>query len=296
MRTNVSWLHFTPGRNRILVPLVLCAALLLGVSSPGFGQQKLPEVQALAKQLADRLPAKEKGNILVVDLKGPEGKWMLFGAWLADQFSAAFADLGEGVQVIDRARLAAMMDAHHLPPENAFDTKAACMMAQGLGAQTVVMGSFGAAENGMGITLDAHSVSGFNYYADSHLPARVHGKIPLTQDVAAHLDVPLKSLLPKDGIFTAGEGGVTEPHCVQCPNPSFSDRALEKKFEGTVILHVVITPEGRVTQISVEKPLGMGLDDQAVEAVNQWKLKPATDPDGNPVPVRDSIEVNFRLK
>jgi TonB family protein len=295
MRTNVSWVHFFPGRGRSLVPLILCAALLLGVASPGYGQQKLPEVQTLAKQLADRLPAKQKGNILVVDLKGPEGKWMPFGAWLADQFSAAFADLGGGVQVIDRARLATMMDAHHLPPENAFDTKAAAMLAKGLGADTVVMGSFGAAENGIGITLDAYSVSDFNFYDSSPRPDRVPGKIPLTEDVAAHLDVPLESLLPKDGIFKAGEGGVTEPQCARCPNPDFSNLAVAKKVDGTVVLDAVITPQGRATQIMILQPLGLGLDERAVDAVKQWKFKPATEADGKSVAVHTKIEVTFRV-
>jgi protein TonB len=38
----------------------------------------------------------------------------------------------------------------------------------------------------------------------------------------------------------------------------------------------------------------MGLDEKAIEAVNQYRFKPAMK-DGEPVPVRITVEVNFRL-
>jgi protein TonB len=44
----------------------------------------------------------------------------------------------------------------------------------------------------------------------------------------------------------------------------------------------------------VVRHLGMGLDEKAVEAVKQYKFKPAT-LQGKPVPVEVNIEVNFRI-
>jgi periplasmic protein TonB len=38
----------------------------------------------------------------------------------------------------------------------------------------------------------------------------------------------------------------------------------------------------------------MGLDEQAVNAVERWKFEPAKK-DGQPVPVMINVEVNFRL-
>jgi periplasmic protein TonB len=61
------------------------------------------------------------------------------------------------------------------------------------------------------------------------------------------------------------------------------------------VLSVVISPDGRVTDIHVAKGLGLGLDEKAIEAVRTWRLKPALGPDGKPASVRQTIELGFQL-
>ncbi len=51
---------------------------------------------------------------------------------------------------------------------------------------------------------------------------------------------------------------------------------------------------GKPQQIRVQRSLGMGLDEKAIEAVRQWRFEPAKK-DGQPVPVMINVEVNFRL-
>jgi protein TonB len=58
---------------------------------------------------------------------------------------------------------------------------------------------------------------------------------------------------------------------------------------------VVITLDGRATNIQVVKSPGLGLDEKAIEAVRQWKFRPAVGPGGKPVPSQVPIEVTFRL-
>jgi protein TonB len=62
-----------------------------------------------------------------------------------------------------------------------------------------------------------------------------------------------------------------------------------------VVLEVVITPDGRATDIRVIKGPGLGLEEKAIEAVKGWKFKPAAGPNGKVVPTRVPIEVTFRL-
>ncbi len=89
-------------------------------------------------------------------------------------------------------------------------------------------------------------------------------------------------------------GGVSAPRTLFAPDPEYSEEARKAKYQGTVVLWVVVGPDGRTHDIRVQRSLGLGLDEKAVEAVRRWKFEPARK-DGQPVAVQVNIEVNFRL-
>jgi protein TonB len=93
----------------------------------------------------------------------------------------------------------------------------------------------------------------------------------------------------------AGQAGASVPACVYCPAPSYTKKARKDKLQGTVVLKVTITPDGRATNISITKSLREDLDTQAINAVAKWEFKPATAPNGKVVAVTCPIEVSFRL-
>ncbi len=95
------------------------------------------------------------------------------------------------------------------------------------------------------------------------------------------------------GAFKVG-GGVSAPSLLQKVEPEYSEEARKAKYLGTVVLAVVVTPEGTASQIRVQQSLGLGLDEKAIEAVKKWRFRPGMK-DGRPVPVAATIEVNFRL-
>jgi len=95
------------------------------------------------------------------------------------------------------------------------------------------------------------------------------------------------------GPFSVG-GGVSAPVPIYKPEPAYSEEARKAKYQGTVVLLIIVDAQGNVTDARVVKPLGMGLDEKALEAVRTWKFKPALR-NGTPVPVRVSVEVMFRL-
>ena len=97
------------------------------------------------------------------------------------------------------------------------------------------------------------------------------------------------------GAFRPGNGGVGYPACLYCPEPQYSEDARKAKFQGTVVLQVIIQPDGHATNIQVVKGPGLGLEEKAVEAVRTWRFKPAVGPNGTPVATITPIEVNFRL-
>lgn len=86
----------------------------------------------------------------------------------------------------------------------------------------------------------------------------------------------------------------TAPHATYMPDPDYSKEARKKKKQGTVLMETVVGPDGLPHDIHVLHPIGYGLDQQAVKALNQWKFEPGTK-DGQPVPVLLQIEIDFRL-
>jgi protein TonB len=95
------------------------------------------------------------------------------------------------------------------------------------------------------------------------------------------------------GAYRVG-GGVSSPTVVFKVEPEYSEDARKAKFQGTVLLQLVVDEKGMPRDIRVSRPLGLGLDQKAIEAVAKWRFKPGLR-DGKPVPVIAMIEVNFRL-
>jgi TonB family protein len=95
------------------------------------------------------------------------------------------------------------------------------------------------------------------------------------------------------GVYSVG-GGVSDPIAIYRPDPPYSEEARKAKYQGTVVLYIIIDASGVVTNCQVVKPLGLGLDEKAVDTVKTWKFKPAMK-NGTPVAVRVMVEVSFRL-
>ena len=90
------------------------------------------------------------------------------------------------------------------------------------------------------------------------------------------------------------DGIVLPPKATYTPEPEFSEQARHAKYQGTVVLGIVIDKAGRNSRIRLERALGMGLDENAMEGVKQWRFTPGTR-NGEPVAVAMSIEVSFNL-
>ena len=95
------------------------------------------------------------------------------------------------------------------------------------------------------------------------------------------------------GLYHVG-GGVAAPQLIYAVDAEFSDEARRAKFQGVCVVSLVVDAQGNPQRIQVVRHLGMGLDQKAVAAVQQYRFKPAT-LQGRPVPVEVNIEVNFRI-
>jgi len=88
---------------------------------------------------------------------------------------------------------------------------------------------------------------------------------------------------------------VTLPTCVYCPDPQYTDEAREAKVQGHVMLRVLVSADGRASQIQIAQGIGTGLDDRAVQSVRSWKFAPARDGARRAVPAWITVEIIFRL-
>jgi TonB family protein len=88
-------------------------------------------------------------------------------------------------------------------------------------------------------------------------------------------------------------GIVSAPRAIYSPDPKYTREAKSKHIEGTSRLIVVVNPSGSAENIAIMDPLGMGLDDEAVTAVRQWRFKPAMR-SGQPVQVQINVGMDFR--
>src|SRR5438309_860395 len=95
------------------------------------------------------------------------------------------------------------------------------------------------------------------------------------------------------GVFRVG-GGVSAPRVIFQPDPEYSEEARKAKYQGVCVLSLIVGPDGKPRDLKVSRSLGLGLDEKAIQAVNQWKFEPALK-DGKPVAVAINVEVQFRL-
>lgn len=89
-------------------------------------------------------------------------------------------------------------------------------------------------------------------------------------------------------------GGVSAPVLIYSVEPEFSEEARKAKVAGNVLVNLWVDTNGLPSHVHVIRGVGMGLDEKAIEAVRQYRFKPAME-NGRPVLVELNVEVNFQI-
>jgi protein TonB len=90
-------------------------------------------------------------------------------------------------------------------------------------------------------------------------------------------------------------GDVSAPTIVFRVEPEYSEEARKARYEGKVLLEAIIKKDGRVDVLHLLRSLGFGLDQNAIEALKQWRFRPAMQ-NGKAVDSILNIEVSFNLR
>jgi protein TonB len=87
-----------------------------------------------------------------------------------------------------------------------------------------------------------------------------------------------------------------KPVAISTPKPFYPYRAKRRKIEGKVVLHIVISAQGEVSDLKLisAEPTGY-FEDAALKAVKKWKFKPGQ-VDGENVAVKREQTIKFSLE
>jgi TonB family protein len=90
-------------------------------------------------------------------------------------------------------------------------------------------------------------------------------------------------------------GNISAPQVKHSVAAQYTDEARRAHYQGVCLVSLIVDAQGNPMNVHVVRPLGMGLDQKAIEAVRQYKFRPAMKDGKTPVPVMITIEVDFRL-
>jgi TonB family protein len=95
-------------------------------------------------------------------------------------------------------------------------------------------------------------------------------------------------------IYKVG-GHISVPEIKHRVDAQYTGEARRAKYQGACLISLIVDAQGNPQKVRVARALGMGLDEKALEAVRQYKFRPAMKDGKTPVPVMVTIEVDFRL-
>lgn len=124
--------------------------------------------------------------------------------------------------------------------------------------------------------------------------------VEFVEDVDVPVDTDFVVGMPSGGppVIDQGPmrvgGDIQEPERIHYVQPEYPELARRARMEGFVILNAVIDKQGNVKDAEVLRGLGLGLNEAAMDAVQQWKYTP-TYYNGRPVEVILTVNVTFTL-
>ncbi|HET7710351.1 MAG TPA: TonB family protein [Thermoanaerobaculia bacterium] len=143
---------------------------------------------------------------------------------------------------------------------------------------------------GTGVAYGMDETSDLVFQNDSCLVAPPIFQTPGEGDVRPRAN---RKQTPAEALRVGGD--VRPPVVIHRVNAAYSDEARKARIQGDVMVEAVIDESGAVVDANVIKPLPAGLDQAALDAVKQWRFRPATLA-GKPVKVIFTVTVSFRLQ
>lgn len=288
----------TPPRlNRFVCVLALVFLTVFCSAIPSYGQEA--QIDSLAAKTASAIAKslkKSSGSRLVIVFFSEPGNGSTeLGAKVAREFAAALKT--DGISLVNGAMFQATAQKDKVATSALTNPATAGCIASDAGAELIVSGMLRPVGNRIDVSVSVIRAQNakeiFRAKTDFDRSPEID---KLEFDALPAPDAGGAKKASASGAPEAGKNGYTEPICVYCPNPQYSDRAFAMKEQGTVVLDVVIAPDGRAHSATILHGLSCGLNQVVINSVeNVYRFKPANGPDGKPAAVHMLLEVDFRV-
>jgi len=243
--------------------------------------------KAAAKTLAKEIERAQFHKVYVADFLDSAGARTEKGCFFSSTFSTNLSKEPHNFAVVNRIQAQKQLNNLHISPQDLQQPETLSKAAVALGADAVLAGTVDISSKDTKLSLslrDAASgkeIHSMRYH--EHVEADFLSYFPGLQDSEAHT------------YFFPRLDGVSAPKCTYCPDPEYTDEARRNKFQGSVVMSVVIDEKGVIREVRLVQDPGNGLAQRSIEALKKWRMEPSRDPEGNPVTVRVGIETLFRL-
>jgi TonB family protein len=286
---------------------MVAAVALLGTASTARAQEV--QIAKLAEDSARSLGAAGRHDVVVFDFYGagfPSGADPMVGLGekLAADFRAALAQAAASapagapaLRVENHAETLERLTNMDLSAGNLRDPNTVRWVYAKTPVDAYITGTVAKASQGYTLTITLHALEHVAPAEEkSGEPATLgtfSATIPALADLSALVSDPPRDEfadVPRDGA-----NGYTKAVCERCKLPNYVDTALKAGAQGSVILAVTIDSHGHIKDIRVRQGMPYGLTERAIEAVREWKLKPAKNEKGKRVAVRQDVTVTFAM-
>jgi TonB family protein len=239
------------------------------------------DLDDLAARLAPEMDKAGVKSVAVTDFVVMNEKLTDLGWYLSDKLADSIVLKSPSVLVFDRARLQQLGLA-------SIDLSAADALqriATATGTDTLVSGRIEITPEKYVLNVTLTKVSDGSTITSVTYPLPHSRILDLLSPAGDHAS-PAKPA-------RAGVMGVGVPACLYCPPPANTGRWRSNQPQN-VVLTVIVSIAGTAEKISVLRSPGYFLSEQAIEAVSEWKFRPAPGENGKPTTVIVPIEVSFK--
>lgn len=284
---------------RIFVSFVL-ASSALGQSTAPYESQLRTLADRLTHEMELPRTREPPVKVLVLDFTNQRAMANVLGQRMSESLSELLAERLGPDHVVAQKQFRADLLSAGISPFDMQNNDVALWNAKKARANLIVLGQLHSSATGTTLTVQLVRVS------DKRELSTANTDLTLTEEARSLVDkLPAWDFDPNvlvpclvntsDAVVALYKtAGVSQPKCIHCPLPPYTDAARTARYQGTLKFDAIIDEQGRVSSSTIIQGDDYGLGAQAMSALKNWRFEPAAK-DGKPVRVCVQIETTFHL-